>query len=183
MERQRGFIVEETVILWRERLQRLRASHGGMSDGDYGVLVKLREKRKRDIFGFWRMKKMGGLVWMKGQFRFWEADVKYYSVILSCGKRRFHNFFLYYLVFGLSTVRQQTPPCWSGKTEQVSISYRWIGQTWYKQLDISFFQTYNTPYYAIPMTCYHNIIINYCYCGKNILVKILLKKAIELPES
>ena len=47
MERRRGFMVEE-----RERLRRLRGSHGGMSGGDYGILVKLREKRRRDHIWF-----------------------------------------------------------------------------------------------------------------------------------
>ena len=61
-----------------------------MSGEDYGVLVKLREKRRRGHIvqeideerrgaqkcrrserdGGRRMKKMGGLMWMKGQFRF-----------------------------------------------------------------------------------------------------------------
>ena len=45
----------------------------------------------------------------------------------------------YWIFYVLRFVRQQTPPCWCGKNEQVAISYRWTWQTWYKQLDISFF--------------------------------------------
>ena len=66
MERRRGFMVEETVRGAVMEVER-------RSWNEWRRLWGFSEAERREedvIFGFWRMKKMGELVWMKGQFRF-----------------------------------------------------------------------------------------------------------------
>ena len=73
MERRKEFMVEETVRGAVTEVERRSWWNEWPWWNKWWRLWGFSEVERREgeaIFGFWRMKKMGRLVWIKGQFRF-----------------------------------------------------------------------------------------------------------------